>query len=56
MLPFALLVKVKKKRMCVHRLVANAFIPNPNGYTEINHKDYDKTNNCVENLEWVNSS
>ena len=40
----------------MHRIVANAFIPNPNGYTEINHKDYDKTNNCVENLEWVNSS
>lgn len=36
----------------VHKLVANAFIPNPNNYTEINHIDEDKSNNCVENLEW----
>lgn len=36
----------------IHRLVAEAFIPNPNGYTEINHKDEDKTNNVVSNLEW----
>lgn len=42
--------KIKKYR--VHRLVAKAFIPNPNGYMEINHKDENKTNNCVGNLEW----
>lgn len=41
-----------KKYIRIHRLVAEAFLPNPNGYTEINHKDEDKTNNCVENLEW----
>ena len=36
----------------VHTLVADTFIPNPNDYTDINHKDEDKTNNSVENLEW----
>ena len=35
-----------------HRLVAMAFIPNPNNYDTINHKDFNTQNNCVENLEW----
>jgi hypothetical protein len=36
----------------IHQLVANAFIPNPNNYTCINHKDGDKLNNSIDNLEW----
>ena len=42
----------KNKRCLVHRLVAKAFIQNPNKYKIINHKDEDGTNNCISNLEW----
>ena len=46
----------KEKHMLVHRLVATVFIPNPKGKPQVNHKDMDKENNDVTNLEWVTVS
>ena len=42
----------KGKLFRVHRLVAESFIENTNNYPEVNHKDENKSNNCVDNLEW----
>lgn len=43
----------KNIRIAVHRLVALAFVPNPNGLPEVNHIDFDRQNAKADNLEWV---
>lgn len=46
----------QKRMLTVHRLVAQAFLPNPNGYDQVNHIDFDRSNNDVSNLEWCDAS
>lgn len=52
---YSLNVGGKTKGHLTHRLVAKTYIPNPDNLPEVNHKDCNKTNNHVSNLEWVTS-
>lgn len=45
-----------KKTICVHRIVAEAFVENPNGLGFVNHKDENKLNNNASNLEWCSKA
>lgn len=47
--------KGAKKCYRVHRLVAQAYIPNPLNLDTVNHINHNKTDNCVDNLEWMNN-
>lgn len=49
-------VMINGKSVRIHRIIASAFIPNYNNYPCINHKDGDKTNNNISNLEWCTHS
>ena len=40
----------------IHRFVAEEFIPNPNNLPMVNHKDFNRSNNIIDNLEWVNGT
>ena len=49
-------VCLSKTLYCIHRLVADAFLPNPKNYKEVNHLDWDTSNNTLDNLEWISLS
>ena len=49
---FIVYIDKKPKTFYVHRVVANNFLKNFNNLPEVNHKDENKLNNCVDNLEW----
>ena len=43
----------EKKDFFIHRLVAEAYLDNPNNYETVDHIDFDKANNCLNNLQWM---
>lgn len=51
-----LVVTLDKEQISLHTLVAKHFIPNPYNYSQVNHIDGNKENNCVANLEWCSAT
>ena len=47
------MITISKRKLSIHRLVATKFIPNPDNLSCVNHKDGNRSNNRIENLEWV---
>lgn len=48
-----IIINGTKQMRYIHRIVAEVFVKNPNGYNVVNHKDFNPSNNCANNLEWT---